>query len=235
MGKILIADGTEGFRNQLRNMLAISHTVVCAADGVQAWEMFLQLRPDLVVVDLELPEMDGMTLLKQIDAAGFHPAMIVLARLISDFAVDTLVQMKVEYLLRKPCKAQNVAERTLELLRYRMLDESPVQAVIMDILRECAIPANLDGSKYLLSAILLMAQNPTQYITKELYPSVGKPNGKDGVLVERCIRNAIEKGWMNGDPSVWECLFGKDKNGLPVKPKNGIFINKMVELLKTKL
>ncbi len=235
MGKILIADGTEGFRSQLRDMLPAEHTVACATDGMQAWELFQRLKPDLIVIDLELPEVDGMTLLRRITTAGFRPAVIVLARLISDYAVDTLMQMKVGYLMRKPCNVQIVAEHAEELLRYRLLDESPVQAAIRGILREFGIPCDLDGGKYLLPAVMLMAQNPSQYMTKELYPAVGKTYGKTGGQIERSIRNAIEKGWMYGEPSVWERCFGRDEKGMVKKPNNGVFINKMVELLKTKL
>lgn len=235
MRKILIADGTDGFRDRLREILAAVHTVACAADGAHAWELFQRLQPDLLVVELELPEIDGMTLLRQINTAGFQPAVIVLGRLISDYTVDTLIQMKVGYLLRKPCSAKNVAERVGELLRYQGLDESPVRAVIRSILDGFGIPADLDGGKYLLTAIVLMAEDPSQYITKELYPAVGKAYGKNAGQVERSIRNAIEKGFINGDRPEWERCFGNGNEGLTKKPSNQDFILKVVELLRTKL
>ena len=235
MGKILIADGTEGFHIQLRAMMSAEHTITCATDGVQAWDLFQRMQPDLIVIDLELPQIDGITLLRWITSAGFRPAVIVMARFISDYAVDTLMQMKVGYLMRKPCNVQVVAEQIEELLRYRLLDESPVQTAIREILRDFGIPCDLDGGKYLLPAIMLMAQNPSQYMTKELYPTVGKMYGKTGAQIERSIRNAIEKGWLHGNPSIWKHCFGTEEDGLVKRPNNGVFINKMVELLRTKL
>ena len=235
MLKILIADGTEGFRDRLRDTLSSAYHVTCAVDGVHAWELFQKLQPDLMVVDLELPQIDGLTLLRRIYAAGFRPAVIVLGRLVSDYTVDTLMQMKIGYLLRKPCKVQVAAEQVQELLRYRQMDQSPVRAAITDLLRSFEIPCELDGGRFLMSAILLMAENPSQYMTKELYPTVGKAHGKNGKQVERSIRNAIEKGWTNGDPALWKDFFGKNAAGLPNKPNNRLFIMKMVELFRTKL
>jgi DNA-binding NarL/FixJ family response regulator len=233
--KILIADGTEGFRNQLRDVLASKYIVVCADDGLQAWELFRKLRPELLIIDLELPEMDGMTLLHRISSTGSRLAVIVLGRMLSDYAVDSLIALKVAYILRKPCKIQNVAEQAMALLRYQSLNGSPVQTAIKSILCDFGIPCDLSGGKYLLRAVMLMAQNPSQYITKELYPAVGKPFGKSGEQVERSIRNAVEKGLKNGDPLVWAAYFGANSDGLPKKPKNGDFIVKVMEILKNKL
>ena len=234
MLKILIADGTEGLRDQLRDILAKKHSVFCAEDGIQAWELFQNIHPNLLVVDLELREIDGMTLLQRIYTAGYRPAVIVLARLISDYAVDALMQMRVGYLLRKPCRVQSVAQQAEELLRYQTLEESPARAAIAGILRDFGIPDGYSGSKYLLSAVMLMSLNPSQYITKELYPTIGKDFGKSGEQVERSIRHAIGMGLKNGVPSVWEACFGKDKNGMPKKPRNGDFIMEMVKIFKEK-
>ena len=235
MLKILIAGGTEGFRSCLRELLISANTVICATDGVQAWELFQKQDPQLLVVDLELPGIDGMTLLRRIHAAGHHPAVIVLGRMMSDYTVEMLLRMKVSYIMRKPCDVQAVAEHVIELLCYHTQEQSPVEAAIMDILSHFGITGKLSGIGYLLLGTVLMAQDPSQYITKNLYCDVGKVYGKSNKSVERCIRNAIEKGWTNGDPEVWKQHFGIDENGLPVKPSNSIFILKMVELLKKKL
>lgn len=228
----MIADGAEGLRDELRIILAAKHKVVCAADGTEAWELFLRLQPDLLVMDVELPEIDGITLLRRIRAAGFHPGVIIIGRLLSDYTVDTLIQMKVDYILRKPCKPSALAERAEELLQYQALVQSPVRAAITRLLCEFGIPPRLHGSKYLLSAIILMAEDPSQYITKELYPSVGKEYGLSGGRVERCIRNAVKKGWENGGKSTWQHYFGADHEVPEKGPMNQVFIRKMVELLR---
>ncbi len=193
------------------------------------------MHPDLLVIDLELPGIDGMTLLRRIQAAGPSPEVIVMGRLMSDYAVDTLLNMKVAYLVRKPCNVQAVAEHAMELLRYHAQKESPVQAAVRDILMDLGICVHQAGGKYLLRAVILMAQNPSQYITKELYPAAGKAYGKSGQVVERGIRNAIEKAWLGCDPKAWSECFGTDENGRPMKPQNREFILKMVELLRRKL
>lgn len=231
----MIADSAEGLCGQLGQLLAAKHQTICASNGTQAWELFIQFQPDLLVMDLELPEMDGITLLRRIQDAGYSPAVITVARWLSDYAVDTLIQMKSGYILRKPCKPKVVAEQVEKLLQYHALKESPVRTQIAALLREFCIPTHYDGSRYLISAILLMAQDPSQYITKELYPSVGKEHGLDGGRVERCIRHAIEIGWNNGGQLMWEQHFGAKAENTGKKPRNADFIRAITELLKSRL
>ncbi len=235
MGKVLIADTVDGFRDQLGRLLAAKHQTICASNGMQAWALFMQFQPDLLVMDLELPQMDGMTLLRRIHDAGFCPAVIIVARWLSDYAVDMLIQMKSGYVLRKPCKPEVVAEQVETLMQYHALGGSPVRLQIAALLREFYIPVDYDGGKYLVSAIWRVMQNPSQYITKELYPSVAKEYGRDIRSVERSMRHAIEVGWKKGGQAVWERYFGAETGDQVKRPRNSDLISAMVELLKSRL
>jgi len=68
MGKILLVDDAAFLRAILRDIVeGVGHKVVGeAADGTEAVEKFRMLRPDLVILDISMPEMGGLTALKLI-------------------------------------------------------------------------------------------------------------------------------------------------------------------------
>ena len=64
--KILIADDTELFRELEAVFLARMGDIITASSGKQALELALRERPDVVVADIDMPEMDGETLCRAI-------------------------------------------------------------------------------------------------------------------------------------------------------------------------
>ena len=73
MLKLLIADGTEEFRLALAEQLAGSFVIRCCHQGKQALEMIDSFRPDVLVLDLMLPELDGISLLQQLAERNAMP------------------------------------------------------------------------------------------------------------------------------------------------------------------
>jgi CheY-like chemotaxis protein len=67
MTKILVIDDEQGIRNLLDTLLRRKgYDVVLAESGRQGLELFRRGRPDVIVLDLKMPEMDGLTVLRQI-------------------------------------------------------------------------------------------------------------------------------------------------------------------------
>ncbi len=65
--KVLIAEDDRDFGNILAQYVSMSgFTVKHARDGNEAWEMFRQEKPDICVLDVMMPEMDGFTLAEKI-------------------------------------------------------------------------------------------------------------------------------------------------------------------------
>lgn len=61
--KVLIAEDDRDFGNILAQYVSMSgFTVKHARDGNEAWEMFIQDKPDICVLDVMMPEMDGFSL-----------------------------------------------------------------------------------------------------------------------------------------------------------------------------
>lgn len=69
MKKVLIADDTESSREILRTVLeSVGYAVTEAANGLEALERARQERPDLIILDLHMPRMDGFIAVRQLRA-----------------------------------------------------------------------------------------------------------------------------------------------------------------------
>ncbi len=66
--RILIVDDAAFMRMMIRDILSKNGYEVCgeANDGAQAIEKYKELRPDLITMDITMPEMDGIQALKEI-------------------------------------------------------------------------------------------------------------------------------------------------------------------------
>ncbi|MFO7245970.1 MAG: response regulator [Bacillota bacterium] len=67
MARILVVDDTAFMRLRLNNLLTeAGHEVLEAENGQQAVERYAEAKPDLVLMDITMPVMDGLTALEQI-------------------------------------------------------------------------------------------------------------------------------------------------------------------------
>ena len=79
MAKILVIDDEEGIRNLLDTLLSRKgYNVVLADGGRKGLELFRRERPDVIVPDLKMPEMDGMAVLQQIHNLNPGQPVIIL-------------------------------------------------------------------------------------------------------------------------------------------------------------
>ena len=79
MAKILVIDDEPGIRELLDTLLRRKgYDVVLAESGQKGLELFHQERPDVIVLDLKMPGMDGLTVLQQVRSLDPRKPVIVL-------------------------------------------------------------------------------------------------------------------------------------------------------------
>lgn len=242
--KLLIAESSEEFRVALAETLTGEYHVCTCADGLQTLRKIRSFQPDILILDLMLPGIDGLTLLQTAKEEGPLPAVLAQSRYISEYVLEALGEMGIQYVMRKPCTLRAVVARIRDMDRsaYRragillpqtegIVDTDP-GSTVTNILLSLGFKTSHDGYKYIREAVLLMDKMPDQRVTKELYPAVAEQFGCSGGNVERSGRTAIQYAFRNGDPQIWRLYFRADADGALRKPTNGAFITRIAAVLR---
>ena len=229
MRKLLIADCNEDYRSALAAALSTHYQVLCCRSGTEALALLQQEHPDIFVLDLMLPELDGLTLLERVSASGICPMVLAATPILSDYVFSCAQRLGIEYLVRKPCSIEAIASRIRDLSRRLNVPEPKPDPVsyVSTLLLALGISTKHNGFSYLREAILRMAQDPAQSVTKMLYPEVAHTCGCSKENVERSIRTALDRAWEKQDPEVWQRYFPNARQ----RPSNAVFISRLAEAL----
>jgi len=115
--RILVADDEASIRRVLETRLRlVGHAVATAENGAQALELFSSFKPDLVVLDVMMPALDGFAVTEQIRAQSEVP--IILLTALSDVADRiTGLQLGADDYMVKPFSPKELEARIRSVLR----------------------------------------------------------------------------------------------------------------------
>lgn len=234
MLKLLIADSSEEFRMALADQVAGSYVIRCCQQGKEALELIGSYKPDILVLDLMLPELDGISVLQQAAELGAQPMVLATTRILNDYVQDAVNRLGVGYLMVKPCDIKATAVRLGDLTMH--LKPLPparpdIHTAVANILRRLGIATKLRGYGYLREAIPVALRQRGQLVTKEIYPAVARACDVNKEQVERCIRTAIGKAFKRRNEEIWRLYFQPEPDGTLVQPSNGAFIFALAEWL----
>ncbi|MEJ8567270.1 LytR/AlgR family response regulator transcription factor [Elongatibacter sediminis] len=119
MSSILIVDDEAPARDRLRRMLEKLPAYVIvgeAATGNQAMDAIIDLQPDIVLLDISMPGMDGMSLARALQRGGVQPA-IIFCTAFQNQALDAFEAEAVDYLV-KPVRAERLSQALERARRY---------------------------------------------------------------------------------------------------------------------
>lgn len=247
---VLIADSNESFCVQLKDRLQAANYQVIATvtDGQRAAQLMEEQSPDIIILDLMLPKLDGMSVLKLAGTMQPSPICLVLSSFVTDFVAASAASLGARYLMLKPCSAQSIADRVTEI-RDTCLNKKPtakpvhrasdlnIESMVTSIIHEIGVPAHIKGYQYLREAIIIAVNDMDviNAITKVLYPQVAKTFQTTPSRVERAIRHAIEVAWDRGDLDTLQRFFGYTVSNTKGKPTNSEFIALIADKLQLQL
>ncbi|MCM3022504.1 response regulator [Heyndrickxia ginsengihumi] len=110
--KILIVDDAAFMRMMIKDILTKNgyEVVAEASDGAQAVEKYQELRPDLVTMDITMPEVDGISALKQIKQMDPNARVIMCSAMGQQAMVIDAIQAGAKDFIVKPFQADRVIE-----------------------------------------------------------------------------------------------------------------------------
>lgn len=209
-----------------------------AANGLEALSIMETAQPDVIVLDIIMPQMDGYAMLEQMQTLRLEkkPEVIVLTALGRDDFITRAMSFGVRYYMVKPFDYAVLYQRILEIAEAPVpmvhVTQQPIAASrspderVASLFLTIGIPAHIKGYHYLREAVKMVLDTPDviNRITKELYPGIARRFGTSASKVERAIRHAIEVAWNRGRLETINQVFGYRVFTEDDKPTNGEFI-----------
>lgn len=259
---VLIADDNKEFCNILNDYLANQRDIIVtgiAKDGIEAIKLISEHKPDLIVLDIIMPHLDGLEVLERLNAMDLDPKprIIVLSAVGQDKITQRAITLGADYYVIKPFDMDVFTKRIRQLFNNTISSDEVKRSIAVDeprevkvthkepmdleteitnIIHEIGVPAHIKGYMYLREAITMVVNDMEllSAVTKELYPSIARKYNTTASRVERAIRHAIEVAWGRGQVETINKLFGYTIHNDKGKPTNSEFIAMVADKLRLK-
>lgn len=247
---VAIADDNEQVLSVLERIINEEKTlnlVGKASNGEDIYEIIKDKHPDVVLLDLFMPKVDGLSVMERVkEEAEIHkpPYFIVITAVGHESITKDAFAKGATYYILKPFQNETIISRIQCLQKDKekyaqyIVDnqEADLETQITELLHEIGIPAHIKGYHYLRDSIMMSIDDidVLNAITKVLYPTVAKKYQTTASRVERAIRHAIEVAWNRGKLDTLEELFGYTVSNGKGKPTNSEFIALVADTIRLK-
>jgi len=221
------------------------NVVGVAYNGLEAMELIQTQKPDLIILDLVMPILDGLGVLERLNARTTmtRPKIIMLTAFAQESLTNQAMVLGVDYFILKPFDLEILSQRIRSLMQdmpaaqpqFSSLVSPSVTAVgsehnlvseVTNVMHQIGIPPHVKGYQYIREAILMVVDDVSLLgvVTKELYPGIAKKYDTVSSRVERSIRHAIGLTWARDHTDILKQIFGYSLNVERQKPTNAEFI-----------
>ncbi len=191
--------------------------------GTCALSKISQIKYDLIILDIILPDIDGLVVLENIksDTCINKDAFIIVTTGITHKTlVDNAESLGVNYFISKPYQFSSIASIVEVVKKINNISTSPksnnndsknnIEDFCDNYLKEYAINQNLKGYHLIVQAFNYLVANDTPQnlrITKDIYPHLAKSNSTDVTNIERNIRNALNTSTLATEEELTNLSF----------------------------
>lgn len=250
MLKVFVADDNREFSDLLIEYLEQQpdiNIVGKAYNGKDTLELIANDPPDVLLLDIIMPHLDGLGVLEQLNNFDFdpRPKVIMLTAFGQEDITRKAVELGASYYILKPFNMDVLVER-IRLLGtgqsslppvsgfVKPLKRTSLEGDVTNIIHEIGIPAHIKGYHYLREAIMMVVEDVDLLgsVTKILYPRIAEKFDTTSSRVERAIRHAIEVAWARNNIETIKKFFGYTINTERGKPTNSEFIALVADRLR---
>ena len=247
MIKVLMIDDNESLVNMVKEYFCSNSSdvsiVLSASDGLEGMQVIEEQRDayDLILLDLIMPNKDGMYVLREMGKRGIEKDVIVLTSYNDPKVIREVSESLASYFILKPFDLEDLEYKIKKVVNKEEAKKEAIdlkygnlQLSITKILHELGIPSHIKGYQYIREGIGIVYNKPETVggITKELYPELAAKFDTTVSRVERAIRHAIEVSWNRGSWDLMEEIFGHSVDIDRAKPTNSEFIVTIADKLK---
>lgn len=242
---VAIADDNQRIVDMMTEMLQQEKDidVIASADnGETAVKIIKEKQPDVVLLDIIMPKLDGIGVLERLKEEPMEkkPKVIMLSAMGQENVCEEAMELGASYFILKPFDSNMVIRKIKQLKSGQsasrplvsMVEENNgitknhLEIIITNMIHEIGVPAHIKGYQYLRDSIMMAVYDMDilNSITKQLYPTIAEKFSTTPSRVERAIRHAIEVAWGRGKMDTIDALFGYTVHAGKGKPTNSEFI-----------
>ncbi len=262
--RVLLADDNREFIEVLKDYIKSQedmNIVGIAYHGNEALELIYREAPDVVVLDIIMPHLDGLGVLEKLQNEVNKPRVIILSAFGQETMTQRAVKLGADYYILKPFDLNTLGKRIRQLhcedgfmsinttagggspnilnsvinhVQPTTVSEKSLEVEVTRMIHQMGVPAHVKGYQYLRDAIVNVVKDVSLLgaVTKELYPMIATKYQTTPSRVERAIRHAIELAWDRGNIDFMNRFFGYTINVERGKPTNSEFIAMVADKLR---
>ena len=253
---LIIVDDNKEFCNILRDYLLMQNDIVVtgiAENGLEALKLIKEKKPDLIILDIIMPILDGLGVLERLNSMGLDPMphIIILSAVGQDKIAQRALSLGADHYVIKPFDMEifirkirecsnDIVKKTppahLDNSEVKFNISQPIDMItqITNIIDQIGVPSHKKGYMFLREAINMVVSNVglLSEVTNDLYPLIGKKYNTTASRVELAILHAIADAWSIGQVEFIDNIFGYSINNGKGKPTNSEFIAIVANKLK---
>lgn len=248
--RLMIIDDNQEHCNTLRHyfdQLPDMSVVAIASNGADGYDLYRKCRPDVVLLDLVMPCVDGFGFLEMAarDHLLEHHRVIIMSETSQENIIRYAFHLGAHYFALKPLDHELLANR----IRYIANDVAPmkyyenandsawlldVQSKVAKELIESGLPVHTLGYKYFESALIhLLCENCDIFsVTKSVYPYIASKFYTSSSSVDKAMRHSLSLAYTQNTRSLKRYLEEMNYRDISTRPSNSEYLSLMLASIK---
>lgn len=251
--RLIIVDDNEDCCALIKERIALEddmNVIGTAHDGIEGFDIICSERPDVVILDISLPKIDGIGVLNKIKQQNWaqRPIIIIVTSISNDSVAQNAMKLGANYYMVKPFSPEDLVN-TIRLLSEE--DNPPIadsgglpqkpeeppkfnysSMIVEKTINDMGIAPQFKGYIFIKEAVQFCLDKGDQnwYITKDIYPYLAKKYDSNTGSIERSVRTVCERAWKVMPAELRQGIFGNIPRAK--RPTNSEFIAQLARYIR---